>query len=106
MKQLMDLLQSHAELLKPVDEEHRIKASSKKDLFLLSKWSPRMASTTDTNHRYEVAPAKVGWMIGGLFDHLRSKLNWLALSVVKVGEPEGNMTTALAIKRRWKPAMY
>ena len=101
-------------------------------------------------------------MIGGLFDHLRSKLNWLALSVVKVGcgralpggepkykynvqevmnergvrrrmkdrpealydatvrflqaqtepdidfevgEPEGNMTTALAIKRRWKPAM-
>ena len=32
-----------------------------------------------------MAPAKGGWMIGGLFDHLRSKLNWLALSVVKVG---------------------
>ena len=36
---------------------------------LLSKWSLRMASTTDNKSSLRGGPRKVGWMIGGLFEH-------------------------------------
>ena len=51
---------------------------------LLSKWSLRMASTTDNKSSLRSGPRKVGWMIGGLFDHDHSYSDQEALEARNV----------------------
>ena len=51
---------------------------------LALKWSLRMASTTDNKSSVRSGPRKVGWMIGGLFDHDHSYSDQEALEARNV----------------------